>query len=41
MYGFEKGKDDKFDWIRYSRNKSSSGKGPSFDHTTGTKTGEL
>ncbi|KAM7441448.1 hypothetical protein ABFA07_009488 [Porites harrisoni] len=41
MCGFKQAKDDKFDWTRYRRNTSSSGKGPFSDHTTGNMTGEL
>ena len=41
LCGFVQGTDDKFDWTRRKGNTSSSGTGPSFDHTTGNMTGEL
>ena len=41
LCGFVQGTDDKFDWTRHKGNTSSSGTGPSFDHTTGNMTGEL
>ena len=41
MCGFVQDSNDKFDWTRHKGSTPSTNTGPSFDHTTGTLTGEL
>ena len=40
LCGFKQGSNDDFDWLRQSGETLSFGTGPTFDHTTGTSSGQ-